>query len=68
MSAAASGDEGPAIGAAETARRAEMAKKDALWAAFQDWFRGEHAGDWSRRNQIPEWRAFQAGFAEGKKR
>jgi hypothetical protein len=62
------GTQETAIGEAEVAKRARMAANDALWAAFQMWFRAEHAGDWSRRNQIPEWRAFQAGFVEGKKR
>jgi hypothetical protein len=37
-------------------------KRDgALWNKFQEWFRVEHPGDWSRRNQLPEWKAFQAG-------
>ncbi|HUD74175.1 MAG TPA: hypothetical protein VMQ76_03810 [Terracidiphilus sp.] len=32
-----------------------------LWDQFLEWFKAEHPGDWSRRNQMPEWKAFQAG-------
>jgi hypothetical protein len=47
-------------------KSAEPRTNTFLWDKFQKWFKGEHLGDWSRRNQMPEWKAFQAGANAGR--